>query len=341
MAYSADPLEWLTAQLGLIPASNAAEFWYERMDSQSGRSLPVIYVAFDGSVRPHVCDRGAILDFALAVGPGRVLDFGPGDGWPSLILAERVSSVVGVDGSPRRVSVCQENAARLGIDNATFVHVPPGEALPFAEGTFDGVTAASSVEQTPDPQATLRELQRVLKPGGRLRLRYEALERYRDGEERDVDWGNVGIGRSRLLLFERHIDAEIVRHLGLILDLPLAAVKDRLGGYDLPGYAELVPSSLTFLRQHVHEAATWTTRHPACSTWLRWLGEVGFSSAVATDSGERAAGRIYDALDAAQRPRDSASVDAMIEPAVRAALARDMGCASWYGWSEPPITAIK
>ena len=53
---------------------------------------------------------------------------------------------VGVDGSQRRVQVCAENAQRMGIANARFIHVPPGEALPLDTGTFDAVTAASSIE---------------------------------------------------------------------------------------------------------------------------------------------------------------------------------------------------
>ncbi len=44
---------------------------------------------------------------------------------------------------------------------------PPGEPLPFEDASFDGVTAGSSIEQTPDAKATLAELCRVLKPGGR------------------------------------------------------------------------------------------------------------------------------------------------------------------------------
>ena len=38
------------------------------------------------------------------------------------------------------------------------------------EKSFDGIMASSSIEQTPNPKATLKELFRVLKPGGRLRI---------------------------------------------------------------------------------------------------------------------------------------------------------------------------
>ncbi|MDK2930882.1 MAG: arsenite methyltransferase [Bacillota bacterium] len=67
--------------------------------------------------RWHWIDRGQILDFLFATrGEGkRLLDFGPGDGWPSLGVARLAGEVVGVDASARRVEVCVENARCLGI----------------------------------------------------------------------------------------------------------------------------------------------------------------------------------------------------------------------------------
>ncbi len=61
----------------------------------------------------------------------------------------------------------------MGIANAEFVHTEPGRPLPFDDDVFDGIMGVSSVEQTPDPRATLKELWRVLKPGGGLRIMYE------------------------------------------------------------------------------------------------------------------------------------------------------------------------
>ena len=58
------------------------------------------------------------------------------------------AEVVGVEGSKRRVSVCAENAKRLGAVNVQCVFVTPGTSLPFDDESFDGVMAASSVEQT-------------------------------------------------------------------------------------------------------------------------------------------------------------------------------------------------
>jgi hypothetical protein len=102
-----DVLEWIEAQLK-PEVCTSDRFIYDDMDSQSGRLLPVIYQPFDGSMRSHWQDRGWLFDFMWATrGEGkRLLDFGPGDGWPSLIVAPYVGEVIGVDGSRRR-SFCR------------------------------------------------------------------------------------------------------------------------------------------------------------------------------------------------------------------------------------------
>ena len=92
-------------------------------------------------------------------------------------MTPMVEQVVGVDGSKRRTGVCTQNAERLAVTNANFVHIEPGKPLPFEDGSFDAVVAASSIEQTPDPKATLSERYRVLRCGGRLRSDYESLGR--------------------------------------------------------------------------------------------------------------------------------------------------------------------
>ena len=89
------------------------------MESQSGQSLPLIYREFDVARRGDWCDRGAMFDFLLGLrGEGkRLLDFGPGDGWPSLVVAPFAGEIVGVEGSRKRRLVCEENARRADEDN--------------------------------------------------------------------------------------------------------------------------------------------------------------------------------------------------------------------------------
>jgi hypothetical protein len=81
------------------------EFIYDDMESQSGECLPLIHLPFDAGNRGHRADRGALHDFLHATGGEgrRLLDFGPGDGWPSLIVAPFAAEVVGPESTPSSV----------------------------------------------------------------------------------------------------------------------------------------------------------------------------------------------------------------------------------------------
>lgn len=58
-----------------------------------------------------------------------------------------------------------------GIPGVDVVHDLDQLPLPFADGTFEYILAQDVLEHLADPVATLRELHRILKPGGRLRIR--------------------------------------------------------------------------------------------------------------------------------------------------------------------------
>jgi len=336
-----DAVDWLRNRVDWR-RGNSADSWYEYMASQSGERLPVVYEPFDGRRRGHFADRGAILDFAAATGGGRVLDLGPGDGWPSLPMASLVDEVVGVDASPRRVRVCKENAARLGVRNARFVCVPPGEPLPFADASFDGVTAASSLEQTPDPLFVLQEMRRVLRPGGRLRMSYESLGYYAGREERALALADPDGRSSCLLIMDRHPAAECADYYGLVCDLPGADLRALLS----PEGGEPTPDDLTMARleqlvEHVVSAAAWRTRHPSCCTWLRWLDEAGFAGAVPTHSGGEFAGRLHERLGQAGVPSELAAVDRYLRPLVEVVVQMETPAVSMPGRWGPHITAVR
>ncbi|MCP4643435.1 MAG: class I SAM-dependent methyltransferase [bacterium] len=320
--------------------SDAASFLYDSMESQSGQCLPVIYRPFDCTQRMHFVDRGQILDFAAVVGDGRILDFGPGDGWPSLSLAPMADEVVGVDGSRRRVDVCAQNAERMGIANVEFVFVEPGAPLPFDDSSFDGVAAASSIEQTPNPRETLAEIHRVLKPGGRLRMHYESLAYYADGKEREVSVIPGDEEHACVVVYEREIDAEHVRHLGVLARMPANEVEAVVSaeGNQPSGLTETACDALA---QCVDNAVTWMTQHPSCATWLRWLSDAGFESAMPTHSGGGFAQRLYNRLGEDGVPQEVDAVDALLREPVAAVTEMEAPSRSAPGRWDPWITAVR
>jgi SAM-dependent methyltransferase len=333
-----DIFRWINETSAPEPRTTEALI-YEHMASQSGESLPIVYQPFDADNRGHWRDRGAALDFALATRAEgrRVLDFGPGDGWPSLIIAPFVGEVVGLEGSRRRREVCAANAARLGIANARFEVYEPGTALPFEDASFDAVVAASSVEQSPDPQATLAEFYRVLRPGGRARLSYEGLGAYRGGHEREAWLWSAGENLTRLVLYDRDIEGEQAVQVVMKLALPKEALAAALGasGRDVE-VTDITVARLEALRPAIVDAGICTTHHPSCATLLRWLREIGFSEAQPSHDGMRIAGGVFDHLPPGQRPATLEAIDAYLRPIVAAAV--DLAAPAAL---DPMITATK
>ncbi len=75
---------------------------------------------------------------------------------------------VGADLSPVMLERARAEASRRGLDNVEFVDADV-ESLPFADGSFDLSVSYASLHCFADPAAALKELVRVLRPGGRLR----------------------------------------------------------------------------------------------------------------------------------------------------------------------------
>ncbi|HZR99102.1 MAG TPA: class I SAM-dependent methyltransferase [Chloroflexota bacterium] len=118
-------------------------------------------------------DATEVVVAAARVRPGlRVLDLASGTGEPSLTLAERVGPdghVTATDLVPEMLAAAEEGARERGLTNITFQQAD-AEALPFADQTFDVVTCRFGVMFFPNVGQALREVYRVLKPGGRVVL---------------------------------------------------------------------------------------------------------------------------------------------------------------------------
>jgi SAM-dependent methyltransferase len=109
---------------------------------------------------------GVVAD-AARVAPGqRVLDVACGTGVLACAAAERVGargSVVGLDANPQMLAV----ARRKPTKNAEWVD-GRAESLPFPDASFDTVVSQFGLMFFDDRVAALREMMRVLRPGGRL-----------------------------------------------------------------------------------------------------------------------------------------------------------------------------
>lgn len=114
-------------------------------------------------------------------GDADVLDVGCGSGMALQLLARRTRTgrLAGVDLSPSMVALARRKTG--GIPGRA-VQICQGDvmSLPFADGSFDVVTAIETFYFWPDPQHGLRECLRVLRPGGRLCV---TLEMTRDAAE--------------------------------------------------------------------------------------------------------------------------------------------------------------
>ena len=103
------------------------------------------------------------------IGPGQaVLDVGGGSGEPSLTIAPIVGdsgSVTFTDPAAGMVNAARAEAERRGLTNITF-HQCPAEHLSFSGDLFDAAVSRLSIMFFPDVLAGLREMLRVVKPGG-------------------------------------------------------------------------------------------------------------------------------------------------------------------------------
>ncbi len=342
-----DIIEWIENNLN-PKICNSEAFMYDEMESQSGFCLPVIYQPFDPQIDWHWGERGSIFDFLYATeGEGKtLLDFGPGDGWPSLLVAPFAGEVVGVDGSHKRVEVCTQNAERLGIRNARFVHCEPGSPLPFPDESFDGVMAASSIEQSPDPKATISELLRVLRPGGRLRISYEGLNRYRGEQENTAELEAAGEHSTWLMIYMRDLPGEQARMAKVRFTLPEQELLRAFSpGKERIEWQSVEPARMENVRKAVVEARVCTLRHPSGTTYCRWMKEAGFSEAFTTYGGGWFARKLYFQMAhlkaGGTRPGSLEEMDAMLRPLVKIVV-QMRAPQEMEGYNaDPPIVGIK
>jgi ubiquinone/menaquinone biosynthesis C-methylase UbiE len=127
----------------------------------------------------------------------KVLDIGSGPGELSIQIANRLEAggfLHGIDLSPNMIRLAKKIAAAHGRNNVRF---GKGDALHlrFKDNTFDVVVSSNAFPWVPDRERFLREVYRVLKPGGRFGLVALSTKCYREFSEafKQVSEANPGL----------------------------------------------------------------------------------------------------------------------------------------------------
>jgi SAM-dependent methyltransferase len=137
--------------------TGSAPYWEKHREPLRQMFAPVtLALAEAANIAPHQ----SVLD--LATGPGE----------PALTLATLVGpegKICGIDPIPEMVAAARREAERLGATNAQF-EVASADHLPFPDNTFDAAVSRFGIMFFPSPLDAIREILRVLKPGGKLAL---------------------------------------------------------------------------------------------------------------------------------------------------------------------------
>jgi SAM-dependent methyltransferase len=105
---------------------------------------------------------GAVLDAAQVIPGTRLLDAGCGAGLLALLASLRGARVAALDAAAPLLAIARERLPGADVREGDL------EALPFADASFDAVTAVNSLFYAADLAAAMRELVRVVRPGGRV-----------------------------------------------------------------------------------------------------------------------------------------------------------------------------
>jgi len=137
--------------------SGSAPYWEKHRHAIRQMFAPVTQALAEDA---RICSRQTVLD--IATGPGE----------PALSIAAMVGlegKVVGIDPIPEMVAAARRATEHLGLSNAQF-EVAPADRLPFPDQSFDAVISRFGAMFFPSPVDALREMLRVLKPGGKIAL---------------------------------------------------------------------------------------------------------------------------------------------------------------------------
>ena len=177
--------------------------------------------------------KANLLRVAERTGTGRMLDVGCGAGFVIDLLRDTFDEIHGLDATRAMLDRVETGTGNI------ILHEGLAEALPFADESFDLVTAYSVLHHLADHRPVLAEASRVLRPGGVLYVDLEpnrgfwqaisdAEEQY-SGRTQELD--EIVAREVRAVL---HIEDDVHEHFGIPPDVFRSAehIKSHLGGFD-------------------------------------------------------------------------------------------------------------
>ena len=138
-----------------------------------------------------------------------ILEVGIGTGL-NLPLYPTHCSITGIDLSDEMLEKAAERVLEMGLNNVT-LKTMDAAVMDFGDDEFDGAVATYTISAVPDPVAVLREMRRVVKPGGNLVL----LNHFRS--------------QRRLMSGLEDLVAPVCTRLGWKSNLPLDPLLDQVG----------------------------------------------------------------------------------------------------------------
>jgi ubiquinone/menaquinone biosynthesis C-methylase UbiE len=219
-----------------------------------------------------------------------VLDLGCGTGVVTRAIAQRkgfAGRVIGIDRSSYLTAAARRFAEEEGVGSVVEFHTGDSQSLNLPDAAFDAVVAHTLISHVEDERAVMREIARIVKPGGRVGIF--------DGDYASLTFGAADPAKARAM-DETIINAlvtnprvmrempQLLQEVGLVLEVSFAHVVADIGKADFfaPGLQSLIRLLPKSGAMSESEARAWVDAVMKRSERGIYFGASNFYSYVAT-----------------------------------------------------------